>query len=64
MRIGFMEALQPWQTLSRSQYEDLHDDGAARGLEDPDNGFVVEAVGDSSNTAFSDEGIEYYRFVG
>ncbi len=64
MRIGFMEALAPWQTLSRSQYESLHDDGEARGLEDPDNGFVVDAVGDASNTAFSDEGIEYYRFVG
>lgn len=64
MRIGFMEALAPRQTLSRSQYESLHDDGEARGLEDPDNGFVVEAVGDASNTAFSDEGIEYYRFVG
>ena len=63
-RIGFMDALDHWQPLTQSQYENLHDEGAARGLEDPDNGFVVDAVGDASNTAFSDEGIEYYRFVG
>ena len=62
-RIGFAEALKHWQPLTRSQYESLHDDGVAQGLEDPDNGFVVDAVGDASNPAFSDEGIEYYRLV-
>ena len=62
-RIGFMEALKHWQPLTRSQYESLHDDGAAHGLEEPDNGFVVDTVGDASNPAFSDEGIEYYRLV-
>ena len=61
--IGFMGALAHWQPLTRSQYESLHDDGAAEGLAEPDNGFVVDAVGDASNPAFSDEGIEYYRFV-
>ena len=62
-RIGFMDALEHCQPLTRSQYENLHDDGTAPGLEDPDNGFVIDAVGDASNPAFSDEGIEYYRFV-
>lgn len=62
-RIGFMDALAHCQSLTQSQYENLHDDGMARGLEDPDNGFVIDAVGDASNPAFSDEGIEYYRFV-
>lgn len=62
-RIGFMDALAHCQPLTQSQYENLHDDGMARGLEDPDNGFVIDAVGDASNPAFSDEGIEYYRFV-
>ncbi len=62
-RIGFMEALKHWQPLTRSQYESLHDDGAAHGLEEPDVGFVVDTVGDASNPAFSDEGIEYYRLV-
>ena len=63
-RIGFMEALQHWQPLTRSQYESLHDDGDAQGLDDPASGFVVDSVGNASNPAFSDEGIEYYRFVG
>ena len=62
-RIGFMDALAHWQPLTRSQYESLHDDGVAEGLAEPDNGFVIDAVGDASNPAFSDEGIEYYRFV-
>ena len=62
-RIGFMDALAHCQPLTRSQYENLHDDGTAPGLEDPDNGFVIAAVGNASNPAFSDEGIEYYRFV-
>ena len=63
-RIGFAAAFEPWQSLSRSQYENLHDDGAADGLDDPVNGFLVDSVGDTSNPAFSDEGIEYYRFLG
>ncbi len=62
-RIGFAEALRHWQPLTRSQYENLHDDGDAEGLEDPGSGFVVDSVGNASNPAFSDEGIEYYRFV-
>src|SRR5690606_22172942 len=30
---------------------------------EPDDGFVIEAIGTSSNPSFSDEGIEYYRLV-
>ena len=62
-RIGFQDALEPHQTLTRAQYESLHDTGVAEGLEDPEDGFLIDSVGESANPAFSDEGIEYYRFV-
>jgi hydroxymethylglutaryl-CoA synthase len=62
-RIGFKRALVDYQNLSRSQYENLHDTGTAEGLEDPSEGFVIEAVGTSSTAGFSDEGIEYYAIV-
>lgn len=62
-KIGFEAALEPYQNLTRSQYENLHDTGTAEGLESPDTGFVIQSVGTSSNPKFSDEGIEYYRFV-
>ncbi len=63
LKIGFADSLRPWQNLTRAQYECLHDDGVTDGLDDPGSGFVVDCVGDSSNPAFSDEGIEYYRYV-
>jgi len=62
-KIGFEAALEPYQNLTRAQYESLHDTGNAEGLDAPDSGFVIESVGSSSNPKFSDEGIEYYRFV-
>jgi hydroxymethylglutaryl-CoA synthase len=62
-RIGFEAALETYQDLSRQQYESLHDSGNAEGLTDPDDGFVIEAIGTNKNPALSDEGIEYYRFV-
>ncbi len=62
-RIGFKNALEPYQTLTQVQYESLHDTGQADGLIDPEDGFVVDSVGESANPSFSDEGIEYYRFV-
>ena len=62
-RIGFKAALQPYQTLTQAQYESLHDTGRAEGLVDPEDGFVIDSVGESSSPRFSDEGIEYYRFV-
>ena len=62
--IGFGQALRSWQPLTKTQYESLHDDGVAEGLEDPAKGFVVDSVGGTSNPTFNDEGIEYYRFLG
>ena len=62
-RIGFNDALEPHQNLTQQQYENLHDSGSAEGLVDPEDGFVIESVGSSSNPSFSDEGIEYYRFL-
>src|SRR5690554_662822 len=63
-KIGFEDALEPYQNLTRAQYESLHDTGNAEGLDAPLSGFVIASVGSSSNPKFSDEGIEYYRFVG
>jgi hydroxymethylglutaryl-CoA synthase len=62
-KIGFEAALEAHQDLTQAQYETLHDTGTARGLSDPENGFVIESIGSSANPKFSDEGIEYYRFV-
>ncbi len=61
--IGFMAALEPYQNLTQAQYESLHDTGDAVGLIDPDYGFLIESVGSSANPNFSDEGIEYYRYL-
>jgi hydroxymethylglutaryl-CoA synthase len=62
-KIGFEAALTPYQDLTQAQYENLHDTGTAQGLRDPDEGFVIQSIGSSANPKFSDEGIEYYRFV-
>ncbi|MBN1237334.1 MAG: hydroxymethylglutaryl-CoA synthase [Gammaproteobacteria bacterium] len=62
-KIGFEAALEPYQNLTRVQYESLHDTGDAPDLKAPDEGFVISSVGSSANARFSDEGIEYYRFV-
>ena len=62
-KIGFSEALEPHQNLTQAQYESLHDTGKAAGLIDPEDGFLIESVGSSSNANYSDEGIEYYRYL-
>jgi hydroxymethylglutaryl-CoA synthase len=62
-KIGFEAALEDYQDLTREQYEQLHDTGTARGLAEPEDGFVIQSVGSSANAKFSDEGIEYYRYV-
>ena len=62
-KIGFEAALEDCQNLTKAQYETLHDTGTAPGLRDPEDGFVIESIGSSANPKFSDEGIEYYRFV-
>ncbi|MEO8467099.1 MAG: hydroxymethylglutaryl-CoA synthase [Gammaproteobacteria bacterium] len=61
--IGFENALESHQDLTQTQYENLHDTGTAHGLIEPDDGFVIQSIGSSANPNFSDEGIEYYRFV-
>jgi hydroxymethylglutaryl-CoA synthase len=61
--IGFASALDSHQDLTQAQYESLHDTGTAQGLIEPDDGFVIQSIGSSANPNFSDEGIEYYRFV-
>ncbi|HUF72000.1 MAG TPA: hydroxymethylglutaryl-CoA synthase [Gammaproteobacteria bacterium] len=62
-KIGFEDALEGAQNLSREQYEALHDSGTAEGLRDPDEGFVIETIGTNTNPALSDEGIEFYRYL-
>jgi hydroxymethylglutaryl-CoA synthase len=62
-KIGFEADLESHQDLTQAQYENLHDTGTARGLREPDDGFVIQSIGSSANPKFSDEGIEYYRFV-
>lgn len=62
-QIGFNLSLQPQQNLTQIQYENLHDTGNAQGLESPNEGFVVDSIGSSEHPSFSDEGIEYYKFV-
>ncbi len=63
-KIQFEAALDPSQNLTQQQYQALHDTGTAEGLKEPDDGFVIESIGSTSNAKFSDEGVEYYRFVG
>jgi hydroxymethylglutaryl-CoA synthase len=62
-KIGFDAALEPHQDLTQTQYENLHDTGSARGLMEPEDGFVIQSIGSSANPNFSDEGIEYYRLL-
>ncbi|HEX5420533.1 MAG TPA: hydroxymethylglutaryl-CoA synthase [Gammaproteobacteria bacterium] len=62
-KIGFEAALEPSQNLTRVQYESLHETGDAEGLRAPAEGFVIESIGSSANPRFSDEGIEYYRYL-
>jgi hypothetical protein len=62
-KIGFAAALEQYQDLTRAQYESLHDTGDAPGLHHPEEGFVIESIGTSTNPNMSDEGIEYYRLL-
>jgi len=62
-KIGFEDALEGAQNLTRKQYESLHDSGTADGLHDPDDGFVIDTIGTNTNPKLSDEGIEFYRYL-
>lgn len=63
LKIGFEDALAGAQNLTRQQYEALHDSGTAEGLDEPDDGFVIDEIGTNTNPMLSDEGIEYYRYL-
>ena len=61
--IAFRDTLEPYQSLTRAQYETLHDTGNAPDLLAPNSGFIVSDVGRSATPGIHDEGIEYYRFL-
>ena len=64
LKICFEESLQSYQDLSKEQYNDLHENGHAKNLSPPNTGFVIDSIGSNANSMYSDEGIEYYRFIG
>ncbi len=63
-RIGLQAALARQLTLTEAQYHALHERGDAGKLPYPRGQEVVlEAVGHTETAAFSDRGIEYYRWL-
>jgi hydroxymethylglutaryl-CoA synthase len=62
-KIRFRDTLEPHQSLTRAQYESLHDTGNAADLLVPSAGFVVSDVGRSARPGIHDEGVEYYRYL-
>jgi hydroxymethylglutaryl-CoA synthase len=63
-RIGFMGALEGSVTLSREQYEALHDGTKVPSLTyTPKDEFAIARVGKEYGPSFQDLGVEYYDFV-
>jgi hydroxymethylglutaryl-CoA synthase len=63
-KIQMARALEPAQNLTREQYQDLHDTGYCEGLvATPSREFVVNAIGSSVHPGYTDQGVEYYRYV-
>jgi hydroxymethylglutaryl-CoA synthase len=63
-RIGFVRALQGSITLSREQYEALHDGTEVPSLAYTLKGeFAIARVGKQYGASFQDLGVEYYDFV-
>ncbi len=63
-RIRFADSLQPVVDLSRAQYEALHDGMLPRDLPRlASREFIIDKVGSTQDRAFSDYGIEYYRYT-
>ncbi len=60
--IGFARALATAHDLDREQYEALHDGRNIDGLAGETEGFSIHDVGVLHGGAFSDIGVEYYRF--
>lgn len=63
-RIGFTRALEGAVTLSREQYEALHDGTDVPSLTyTPKGEFAIARVGKQYGASFQDLGVEYYDFV-
>ena len=63
-KIRLAEAFHPFQDLTQTQYELLHDTGHCPGLSfEPRGEFIVDAIGSSVHPSYSDQGVEYYRYV-
>ena len=63
-RIGFTRALQDGVTLTRQQYEALHDGTEVPSLTyTPKDEFAIARVGKQYGASFQDLGVEYYDFV-
>jgi hydroxymethylglutaryl-CoA synthase len=61
--IGFAAALAPIVNLDQQQYLALHGTGTAEVPVHACNEFVIERIGTAAGSVFTDEGIEYYRYV-
>jgi hydroxymethylglutaryl-CoA synthase len=63
-RIGFVRALEGAVTLTRQQYEALHDGTDVPSLTyTPKGEFAIARVGKQYGASFQDLGVEYYDFV-
>jgi hydroxymethylglutaryl-CoA synthase len=63
-RIGFARSLEGSVTLSREQYEALHDGTEVPALAyTPKDEFAIARVGKTYGSGFQDLGVEYYDFV-
>jgi hydroxymethylglutaryl-CoA synthase len=62
-KIAFMDALQPVVELDRENYLALHQRRRPSVAFRARDEFVIDRIGTRSSADFSDEGIEYYRYV-
>lgn len=63
-KIGLRDAMQDPIDLTQEQYEALHDHRATDGLvNEPQDEFAIQRVGESYDAGFQDLGVEYYQFV-
>ena len=62
-RIGFAASLQPSVDLAREEYVALHRTGSGPRPVAARDEFIIDRVGKSTAPEYSDEGVEYYRYV-
>jgi hydroxymethylglutaryl-CoA synthase len=62
-KIAFMDALQPVVELDRENYLALHERRRPSVAFRARDEFVIDRVGTQNRAEFSDEGIEYYRYI-